>query len=94
MVGSHSIKQRFFISYGAMNAVFPYLGQKKVLQLQALNKFMYHRGVERLQLRIKIPNRFCYFHSFWHRQKYEIFRYDISAKRAARALDLKHVFCS
>ena len=37
-----------------MNAVFSFLDAKEVLFFQGVSKFMYHRGVERLQKRLKM----------------------------------------
>ena len=37
-----------------MTAVFSFLEAKEVLFFQGVSKFMYHRGVERLQKRLKL----------------------------------------
>ena len=55
MLGSGDIRHRVYISYGAMNAIFAFLQPLRVLSLQQVSKFMYHRGVERLQTSVLLP---------------------------------------
>ena len=62
MLASGKISHRLFISYGAMNAIFQYMTERAVLLMQQTNKFMYFRGVERLQPRFTLSPRFHYMH--------------------------------
>ena len=62
MLGSGKISHRLFISYGAMNAIFQFFTERAVLLFQQANKFMYHRGVERLQPKFTLTPRFHYIH--------------------------------
>ena len=78
MIGSSDIRRRVFISYGAMKSVFKFLKPRKVLSLQAMNKFMYHRGVERLQKSIPAEN-FTFFFIYpetFSKKRQKVYVYD------------------
>ena len=61
MMKSGDIRHSFYISYGAMNSVFTYITPKEILFFQAVSLFMYRRGVERLQSRIKMRHTLYFF---------------------------------
>lgn len=78
MIESGDIRRRIFISYGAMDFVFKFLKPRKVLSLQAMNKFMYHRGVERLQKTIPKEN-FTFFFTYpetYSKKRQKVYVYD------------------
>ena len=52
MLATKNIRHRFYISYGAMSNIFAFLDAKDVSSFQCVSKFMYCRGVERVQLSI------------------------------------------
>ena len=60
-LNSGEISRRLFISYGAMNHIFKFMQEREILCMQALNRFMYHRGVERLQNKVKAKLYTLYF---------------------------------
>ena len=51
------LKRRVFISYGAMTEIFGLLPQVNVVCFQRVNKWMYNRGVLRIQMSIKLPDK-------------------------------------
>ena len=63
MLGSGNVRHRVYISYGALIVVFSYLPALEVIQFQAASKFMYFRGVERLQKSLHLErHEIFYFH--------------------------------
>ena len=50
-----------YISFGAINCVFSYFEMPEILFMQLLSRFMYHCGVGRVQVRIKL-RRLRFFH--------------------------------
>ena len=61
VLASGDIRRRVYISFGAMNNVFPFLEPKVVLSMQAVSKFMYHRGVERFQAKFFLKPSMLFF---------------------------------
>ena len=49
-----------------MMTIFSFFEVKQVLAFQAINKFMYHRGVGRVQIKLKMrrPGKFFYYFSY------------------------------
>ena len=93
MLGSGDYRHRVFISYGTMNAVFSFIEATKVLQMQAVNKFMYHRGVERLQSKIKLRRPKLFFHDpLKHQGKHTIYVYDPFTKQPQKPITLPRDF--
>ena len=77
MLDSKDIRHRFLVSVGAMNVFLPFLRAKKVLCLQALNKFMYATGIARTQKRLSlIPEMIYFHHSNGLKYQNAIFAYD------------------
>ena len=77
MLGSKDIRHRFLVSVGAMSVFLPFLRAKKVLELQALNTFMYKTGVGRIQERLSLIPELIYFsHSNGAKYRNHIFAYD------------------
>lgn len=50
-----------FISYGAMNHILPFLAVIEVILFQAVSKFMYVRGVQRIHRRFVMRTKYQYF---------------------------------
>ena len=77
MLESGDVRHKFYISYGAMNHVFDFFDAQQIISFQALSQFMYHRGVERLQKKIRRRHRFLLFHDISYQWRYTVFRYDV-----------------
>ena len=54
-------RHRLFISYGAMSVIFSFLTEAAILKSQSINRFMYVRGVSRIQLRVELNITPLYF---------------------------------
>ena len=48
---------RIFKSLGAVSVTFEFLPQIEVLKFQGVNKWTYGRGVERIQRKLRLPDR-------------------------------------
>ena len=75
MIKMQSIEEKFYKSFGAMTVTMSFLFHIEQLRLQHLNKWMYERGVKRVQVRFKIFRVF-YFADF---QGYHPFKKAIQA---------------
>ena len=52
--GDGWVQSRFMQSYGAWTVVLNFFGDKDKIRMQALNRYMYHVGVSRVQTRIRL----------------------------------------
>lgn len=75
------------MSYGAMNSVFLFLTAKQVVFFQQVNKFMYHRGVERIQPAVSLlPSAYFFHYPATEPCSNLIFAFDPARKRAMKPI--------
>ena len=89
MHSSGWLQHRIFTSYGAMCSIFPFMRPMKVLFLQRLNRFMYHRGVERSQPRFPLGPPVIYF-TYPDSRKWDrtLFLYSLKMQKVMRPIKL------
>ena len=70
------LRRRVFISYGAMTEIFGLLPQVNVVCFQRVNKWMYNRGVLRIQMSIKLPDKQPLYFPCMKNWKYRVLQFD------------------
>ena len=56
--------------------------------MQRLSKFMYMRGIGRIQTRIKLNTRFFFHYSGLEKWKHSLFAYDVEGRKALEPIEL------
>ena len=76
------------ISYGAMDSICSFLSPQKLLSMQAVCKFMYCRGIERLQQSITLYDPVFFHYQQFSKWANSLFVYDLVTQKPAKSFIL------